>query len=131
MPTTCINVCSSLTLALATANFIIETYLVKIVSLFGFIFNAFNLMIISSKELKHYLYNFIWCKLFFNLIDCVLGMINIGYECPESCQSDYYTIFLSWANGITIRNVFIMSQLTDILLMLNRYLLFTNKKNHL
>lgn len=131
MPSTYMNDSSTTLRTITTANFIVETYLVRIVSLFGFIFNSFNLLIISNKKLTHYIYNFIWCKLFFNIVVCAFGMIYIAYECPNSCKNDYYTIIVSWANGITIRVVYFISQLTDILIMLNRYLLFKNKKNHL
>ncbi len=106
---------------------ILASYVVRAVGGFGIVLNAFYAKILFDKSLKHKIYDFFLCRVLCNGIVClfVAGYIQMCFECESySYWFIFYEIYIN-ANGIRV--VSFASLLSDIFLILNRYLEITKK----
>ncbi len=104
---------------------ILSTYVIRVVGGIGIVLNAFYAKILFDKSLKHKIYDFFLCRVFCNAIVClfVAGYVEMCFECES--YSYWFTFYQIYINGIGLRIVSCASLISDIFLILNRYLEIT------
>ena len=110
---------------------IIGYYAISIISFIGIILNSFLSFILISKNLKHKFYKYILVKSIIDTIVCIFGLIYFKGIC-QNCLKNlrYQYIFHRWyVISINIRIVFMMSSISEIYLIINRYLIIKNIDN--
>ena len=109
---------------------IIGYYVIPLVSLIGIILNSLLGFILKNNDLKHGLYKYIFVKSVIDIVVCVLGSIYIKTLCFRCGNYEYERQFYAWYIVIiNIRIVFTMSSISEIYLILNRYLILKNIRN--
>ncbi len=108
-------------------NYILENYIIRAIGGIGIVFNALYAKILLNKSLKHKIYDFFLCRVICNVIVCIFVAGNVE-RCFE-CESDsYWFLFYQYfINGIGIKIVSFASFISDIFLILNRYLEISKK----
>ena len=109
--------------------------MIPIICGFGLITNSFFLFILSSKSLKHKMYQNLWVKTFCDLIVCLVGVGYLNSEC-FACfgnqNSEYWIIYFQWyIRGIPQAMAFTASIYSEIYLILNRCINLFNPKSKL
>ncbi len=110
---------------------IIENYAIRVIAIAGVILNFTSLLIVTHKDLKHYIYNYIWCRFFCNLIVCITGA---GYvkNCIKDCNQSYFLVFYQWfLNGIPMKIALFSSAMSEIMIILNRVLILKRRNSFL
>ncbi len=111
-------------------TFILDNYISKVLGGAGLLVNLFFVVLFSQKNLKHKIYNFLWCRQFTNLIACLPLVASNGFcfRCPYSSEwLGYYT----WFNACTIRACSLASFISDIFLIFYRYFEISKKTTFL
>ncbi len=106
---------------------ILASYVVRAVGGIGIVLNAFYAKLFFDKSLKHKIYDFFLCRVLCNAIVClfVAGYVEICFECES--YSYWYIFYEIYINANSIRVVSFASLISDIFLILNRYLEITKK----
>ncbi len=118
-------------LLLLQASEIIENYVIRFISIAGVILNFISLVIVINKDLNHFIYNYIWCRFFCNVVVCVTGA---GYvkNCTINCNQTYFVVFYQWfLNGIPMKVALFASTMSEILLILNRVYILKRRRSRL
>ncbi len=110
---------------------IVESYLIRIVGAIGVVFNVFFAVILLNRSLKHKIYNFLWCRAVCNLSVCILsaGFVKKCFVCEyDSYEFLFYQYYISTINS---RVFSLASLMSDLFLILNRFLEIVKKKSFL
>ncbi len=113
------------------ATDIVESYLIRIVGAIGVVFNVFFAVMLLNRSLKHKIYNFLWCRAVCNLSVCLLsaGFVKKCFVCEyDSYEFLFYQYYISTINS---RVFSLASLISDLLLILNRFLEIVKKKSFL
>ena len=98
------------------------------ISAIGITFNAVTLFVLSNQNFKHKYYDFLRCRCICNLVVCVTGAMYKDLTMRDT-ESDYYELFYEWlVVNLPKRIAFFASAISDILLILNRYVTLCDKK---
>ena len=110
-------------------TYILETYVIRVAGGIGVLLNALYFKILLDKRLKHKIYDFFLCRVLCSAIVCLFGVGNIS-KC-FTCESDSYwfLIYQYYISGIGIRMALFASLISDIFLILNRYLQMTKRNS--
>ncbi len=120
---------TSIFLFFLQASNIIENYVIRFISIAGVILNFSSLVIVLNKDLNHFIYNYIWCRFFCNVVVCVTGA---GYVklCTTNCNQTYFTVFYQmYLNGIPMKVAMFASTMTEIFLILNRIYILNKRSS--
>ena len=119
--------------ASTTRNFL-HKYAISITSITGIVLNLLTLLLLLNKRFKSKFYDFLRCRCFWNLVVCVYGSFYIDYFAVycEKCLFDYWPLVTyTFAVHIPLRIFWSASFIAEILLILNRLCLLSNKKKSL
>jgi len=108
---------------------IINNYVIRITGGVGALANLLFVVLLLNKNLKHKIYDFFWCRSICNLLVCVLaaGYVSNCYDCESE---SYWFLFYQWhINFIGIRILSLSCFISDIFLIVNRYLQIIRKQN--
>ena len=118
--------------SLAITNEIIGGHGIRLVSIFGVLYNIHNSFVLRDKRLKIKFYYFLRCRCFCSLVVCILGcFLNPKITDPLVCQEikEWWSFYLQlFVVGIPFRIALMSSFISDILLILNRVALLFDKK---
>ena len=105
-------------------------YIISFVGFMGIIFNSFLSYILRSKNLKHSFYKYIFVKAIIDTVVSLFGLVYFKSNC-QNCRSRSYAYLIhQWfVVLINVRIAFMMSSISEIYLILNRYLILKNIKN--
>jgi len=103
-------------------------YINRIIGFLGVILNLLGLLIMLNKTLIHPIYNFTWGRTFCNWFVCLFGCGWV--KTLDLYQSgDYYERFYQvYIFGIPRRIAFFASSISDLMLILNRYFVITERR---
>jgi hypothetical protein len=106
------------------------SYLNRLIGFTGVFLNLFSLIIMSNKTLLHPLYNFFFCRQFCSLIVCALGCgwvdpLEFDVRRPSTYSRKFYAYFIF---AIPFRLALTSSAISDLILILNRYCIVTDRK---
>ncbi len=118
---------SELLLSLIEIRDIVINYVIRGISGIGIFFNIFSLTVVLHKSLKHNFYDFLRCRCICNLIVCILT-IFYGRLVLENCPVNYQWLYFAWFINVQIRLVLLASSISDILLIINRYVTIYDMK---
>lgn len=108
---------------------IFEVYINKVTSAIGVPLNIFYLVVLSNKELKHSIYNHLWCRVLCNLLVCLFG-IAYTHVASIDCETSLFLLIVQWyINAIPLRISICASVYSDCILMLNRCFVLDKKIN--
>ncbi len=108
--------------------FIMENYIVRVISGIGILLNILSLIVIIDKRFKHSNYSHLWCRTFCNLIVCIFGVFYLNFNSMASEQSYEYLFVSLYVINIPMRTSFLASAFSEITLILNRLLVIKKKK---
>jgi len=94
----------------------------------GVILNSLGLVIMLNKTLIHPMYNFTWGRTFCNWLVCLLGcgwVQTLNYDQPGAY---YKKVYQAYIFGYPMRIAFCASSISDLMLILNRYFVITERK---
>jgi hypothetical protein len=106
----------------------VPTYINRMISFLGVILNSLGLVIMMNKTLIHPMYNFTWGRTFCNWLVCLLGcgwVKTLNYDQPGTY---YQKVYQAYIFGLPSRIVFCASSISDLMLILNRYFVITERK---
>ncbi len=109
---------------------IIEIYINKAILGFGILFNAFLVIVILNKNLTHTIYNYLWCHLFCNVAECVLGIASWQFPKITDNHEKYKLAFLVYQPP-SLRITIWAATLSKILLIANRHFTIIKKQSFL
>jgi hypothetical protein len=104
------------------------TYINRIIGFLGVILNSLGILIMLNKTLIHPMYNFTWGRTFCSWLVCLLGcgwVQALDYEKPGGYYQKAYCVYVF---GITNRIAFFASSISDLILILNRYFVITERR---
>ncbi len=105
----------------------ILTIMIKVVSGLGVIFIVISLIILFNKTLTHRLYTMIRLRQLCNLIVCIFG---IGFTNVTTTKKYYFWVVYEWfIISMPLRIVLLASGFADFYLIVNRYLVISNRTN--
>ena len=109
---------------------IIGYYAIPLVSLIGIMLNIFLSIFLKSKKLKHSFYKYIFVKTMIDIFVCIFGAIYYKSICIECGPFTYQHLFHRWyIIMVNIRILFLMSSISEVYIILNRYLMLKNIRN--
>lgn len=112
-------------------SMILEVYITRPVGSLGILFNLFTLVILSNKKIKNNFYNFLWCRVFWNLCTCILSSVYLNYL-DMTYERSYLYMFLAWyIINIPLRITLFCSLFSDIFLIFNRLVVILQNKKSL
>jgi len=103
-------------------------YINRIIGFLGVILNSLGLVIMINKTLIHPMYKFTWGRTFCNWFICFLGcgwVQTLTYGQPGGYYQKVYQMYIF---GFPLRMVFFASSISDLILILNRYFVITERK---
>jgi len=103
-------------------------YINRIIGFLGVILNSLGILIMLNKTLIHPMYNFTWGRTFCNWLVCFLGcgwVQTLDYDQPEEYNQKVYQAFIF---GFPMRIAFCASSISDLMLILNRYFVITERR---
>jgi len=103
-------------------------YINRMIGFLGVILNSLGLVIMLNKTLIHPIYNFTWGRTFCNWLVCLLGcgwVQTLNHEQPGGYYQKFYQAYIF---GIPSRIAFFASSISDLILILNRYFVITERK---
>ncbi len=110
------------------AHFESISYLNRFVGFVGAVLNLLSLIVMSNKSLIHHIYTFFWCRQFCSLIVCVLacGWVNtLEFDVPNTYNYQFYSHTII---SVPFRLALTSSSISDVILILKRYFIITDKK---
>lgn len=114
---------------LTDASDIIQSYVIKSISALGIVFNIFSIILLLRKVSTQQIYKFVFCKFFCNTFICSIGLFYSNIICPKLCEIRYTDLFVQiFISGLPLRIAILASSISDIILLLNRYLIL--KRSH-
>ncbi len=93
----------------------------------GLLSNSFTLYLLSHKNMIHPMYAFLWCRTFCNLIVCLFacGWVHpLAIDEPDTYANKFYMLYVI---AIPTRIAFFASAISDIILILNRFFIITER----
>ena len=106
---------------------IIGYYAIPFVAFIGIILNSFLGAMTRSKKLKHSFYKYIFVKTLIDTFVCIFGLVYFKSNCLECNRDRYGYLFHKWYIVYpSLRITFMMSSISEIYLILNRYLILKN-----
>ena len=109
---------------------ILDIYVIRIVGALGIFFNIFNLVLLLHKSLKHSIYNFFWSRCFFNLVVCIFACGSPVLICLNDEYEYLYIFYRVYISRTLLEAFLIISAVSDLLLIVSRYLAVIEKKNY-
>jgi hypothetical protein len=103
-------------------------YTNRIIGFIGLILNSMGLVIMLNRTLIHPMYNFTWGRTFCNWIVCLFdcGWVQtLDFDKPGDYYERLYQVYIF---GIPIRIAFFASSISDLILILNRYFVITERR---
>jgi len=103
-------------------------YINRIIGFLGVILNSLEILIMLNKTLIHPIYNFTWGRTFCNWLVCFLGsgwVKTLNYDQPGGY---YQKVYQGYIFGLPLRMAFFASLISDLMLILNRYYVITERK---
>jgi len=103
-------------------------YMNRMIGFLGVILNSLGILIMLNKTLIHPMYNFTWGRTFCDLLVCFLGcgwVQTLNYDQPGGYYQRAYGLYIF---GIPIRIAFFASSISDVMLILNRYFVITERR---
>jgi hypothetical protein len=108
---------------------IISNYVIRITGGAGILVNLLLAILLLNKRLKHKIYDYFWCRSICSLSVCILSAGYVG-NCYNCVSDSYWFLFYQWyINFIGIRMFSLSCFISDIFLIVNRYLQITRKQN--
>ena len=104
------------------------SYLNRYIGFVGVVLNLLSLIVMSNKSLIHQIYTFFWCRQFCSLIVCVLayGWVNtLEFDVPHTYNYQFYSHTII---SVPFRLALTSSAISDVILILNRYFIITDRK---
>lgn len=99
----------------------ITNYSNSVLSAVGTLFNLITIIILSRPTFEHTFYDFLQCRSICNLVVCLFGIFFQELPC-RMCPSNYRRLFCDYYVILTqMRAAFLASSISDILLVLNRF----------
>ncbi|MFT4802063.1 MAG: hypothetical protein ACI93N_001838 [Flavobacteriaceae bacterium] len=109
---------------------LLETYINRVICGIGIILNLFFLCVLYKPKIIYKISSYLWCRTFCNLIVCILGVAFTDYYHEEkrigSLAFFEHEVFII---ATLIRIAFMASILSDILVILNKFLMLLNMKS--
>jgi len=102
-------------------------YVNRIIGFLGVILNSMGLFIMLNRTLIHPMYNFTWGRTFCNWLVCLFdcGWVQtLDFDKPGGYYERLYQVYVF---GIPIRIAFFASSISDLMLILNRYFVITER----
>jgi len=103
-------------------------YVKRMIGFLGVILNSLGLYIILNRTLVHPMYNFTWGRTFCNLLVCLFtcGYVPVlEFDQPGGYYQRAYGLYVF---SIPLRIAFFASSISDLILILNRYFVITERK---
>jgi len=103
-------------------------YMTRTIGFMGLLLNSLGLIIILNKTLIHPIYNFTWGRTFCNWFVCFLGcgwVQSVDFDVPGLYYQRVYSVYVV---GIPSRIALFASSISDVMLILNRYFVITEKR---
>jgi len=103
-------------------------YVNRMISFLGLILNSLGLHIMLNKTLVHPMYNFTWGRTFCNWLVCLLGcgwVQTLDYDQPGEYVQKMYQVYIF---GFPLRMAYFASSVSDVMLILNRYFVITERR---
>ncbi len=111
------------------AIFVLDNYVIRIAGSLGVLLNLFFAIVLRHKSLKNKLYDFFWCRVAINFLISVLVAGQLG-NCFACEFSSYEVVIYQYhINALGLRLLKLSSLLSDLHLIVNRFLEITRKKN--
>jgi len=104
-----------------------STYINRMISFLGVILNSLGLVIMMNKTLIHPMYNFTWGRTFCNWLVCLLGCGWVQTLNIDQPGGYYQRAYSMYAFAIPIRIALFASSISDLMLILNRYFVITER----
>jgi hypothetical protein len=101
---------------------------IRVISGIGIVFNIITLIVLFNKKYKHKFYDFLRCRCISYLVVCIYGVLFKNFTETNEVD-DYLYILVDWfVIFLPIRITFLASAITDILLVLNRFVNLCDRK---
>jgi hypothetical protein len=101
----------------------------RMIGFLGVILNSLGIFIMLNKTLIHPMYNFTWGRTFCNWLVC---LSSCGYvpvlNCFDQPGGYYQRAYSMYVFAIPIRIAFFASSISDVMLILNRYFVITERR---
>jgi len=115
--------------SIANSSFELQfLYIKRIIGFLGVILNSMGLFIMLNRTLIHPMYNFTWGRTFCNWFVCFLGcgwVQTLNYDQPGEYYQKVCQVYIF---GFPLRMVFFASSISDLMLILNRYFVITERR---
>jgi hypothetical protein len=111
-------------------TYILDNIVSRSIGGIGILVNLFFVIILSHRNLRHKVYDFLWCRQFTSLLTCLSVAASNGFcfDCEyDSERLAYYSLYIALA----IRGLSLASFISDLLLIFNRYFKICRKTTFL
>ncbi len=110
------------------ATEIINSYVNRTIGAIGIFVNFAFVILLCHKSLNHKVYDFIWCRTFFNLVSCLMAATFFS-NCIVCSYESEWILYYIWYHHILLRSISLAQFICDILMIYNRYSEIRKKRN--
>jgi len=102
-------------------------YINRIIGFLGVILNSLGILIMLNKTLIHPMYNFTWGRTFCNWFVCLFSCGSVPVLDYNQSGGYYEKMYQVSVFAIPIRIAYLASSISDVMLILNRYFVITER----